>query len=162
MGEWDQVPEVIVPMGTAGYIGWTILGLLGLALLVVSALAYERAQRLALIPAGIGTVMYSYPAFYYLRTVEAAKTPANLGMWAGLLGVGLLASIAAHFIKEAYGVYASGSSAIPFTGVLLGTGAAGVLDYLNERLAHIPLSWAGAFALLVLGVLGVFVLSDRR
>lgn len=162
MDDWNQVPEAVVPMGAAGYIGWTLLGLFGLAALIIAALAYERIRELALIPAGIGTIAYGYAAFPYLRSVEAGKTPANLGMWAGLLAAGLLASIAAHYLKELYSVYASGSSAIPFAGVLLGTGAAGALDYINERLADIPLSWAGAFALLVLAIAGGFVLANRR
>ena len=165
MGEWDQVPEVVVHMGVGGYIGWTLLGLLALAVLVIAATAWQAIGGLALIPAGIGTFLYFGSAFHYLRTVEMGWHLPNLAVWAGLLAAGLLASIVAHLIKEQYniGYGESGSSVVPFAGGAVGTIAASLLDYLNERLAQIPLSWAGVLGLVVLAVLGALVLlSDRR
>lgn len=163
MGDWDQVPDVIAPMGVGGYIGWTLLGILALAVLVIAAAAWEAIGGIALIPAGIGALMYAGSAFHYLRTVEMGWHLPNLAVWAGLLAAGLLASGAAHLVKQQYGIFASGSSALPFAGVFVGTAAAAMLDALNERLAHIPLSWAGAAGLVAVAVLGVIVLvSDRR
>lgn len=163
MGDWNQVPELVEPMGAGGYIGWTLCGILALAVLVGAAMAWEGIGGGALIPAGIGTLMYAGTAFHYLRTVEMGWHPPNLAVWAGLLAAGLLASVAAHFVKQQYGIYASGSSALPFAGVFVGTAAAAGLDALNERLAHIPLSWAGAAGLVALVGLGIIVLtSDRR
>lgn len=155
MSEWDQVPDLIVPMGTAGYIGWGIVAMLGYALLIAAAVLYDRLAIVALIVAVLGTIPLGMGAFHYLRTVEMGWNWPNVGVWAGLIAGGVLSTVLAYLItREAYS-YAPLSPALPLGGVVVAGFFAGALDGFHERLANFPISPQGFFGLVVLGVVAV-------
>lgn len=154
-----EVPDIIVPLGVGGYIGFTFLGLVGLAFLAFAAMVLPIHTGGGLVIAGIGTLMFMYAAFAYLRTVEMGWHWPNVAVWVGLLLSGVAASVAVALIDNARGYYAASATWIPFSGVVVGSGIAGLFDAANEILGGIPLSWGGLFVLVAIGV--AFVLSRR-
>lgn len=156
----SEVPDITVPLSAGGYIGFTLLGLLGLAILIFGALNFAVHGGLGLAIAGLGTIVFMYAAFSYLRTTEMGWHWPNVLVWAGLLASGLLATIATHYIEEARGSSTGLSAFVPVAGVGLATIIAALFDALNEFLGGVPLTW-GAAILIVVAV-AAFVFSKAR
>lgn len=154
-----EVPDITVPLGVGGYIGFTLLGLAALAVLIFASMVIPIHGGGGLIAAGIGTLMFMYAAFAYLRTVEMGWHWPNVAVWAGLLLSGVAASLASSFIDSARGAYAGLAAWTPFGGVAVGSIIAGLFDAANEILGGIPLSWGGLLVLIAIGI--AFVTSRR-
>lgn len=155
MTEWDQVPDLIVPMSTAGYIGWGLVALLGYALLIAASVFFEWSGVLALIVAALGVIPLGMGAFHYLRTVESGWNWPSVGVWAGIIGLGVLSSAIAFLIERQVHYYGSFSPALPLGGVVVAGFFAAALDGFHERLANMPISPQGFFGLLALGALAI-------
>lgn len=154
-----EAPDIIVPLGVGGYIGFTLLGLAALAVLIFASMVIPIHGSRGLIAAGIGTLMFMYAAFAYLRTVEMGWQWPNTAVWAGLLLSGVAASLASSFIDSVRGASAGLAAWTPFGGVAVGSIIAGLFDAANEILGGIPLSWGGLLVLVAIGL--AFVLSRR-
>lgn len=151
-----EVPDITVPLSTGGYIGYTLLGVLALSILIAGALTFPAANGLGLLISGIGAVTFMYAAFPYLRTVEMGWHWPNVLVWVGLLGSGVLATIATHYIDNARGGYIGAATFFPLLGTAAGAVIAIIFDALNEILGGIPLSWGAAIVLVLVAVAFVF------
>jgi hypothetical protein len=155
VSEWDQVPDLIVPMGTAGYIGWGIVALLGYALLIAAAVLYDRLAIVALIVAVLGTIPLGMGAFHYLRTVEMGWNWPNVGVWAGLIA-GECSAPSSPTSSPVRRTRTRRSAPHSLSGGVVVAGFfAGALDGFHERLANFPISPQGFFGLVVLGVVAL-------
>lgn len=155
----SEAPDITVPLSIGGYIGFTLLGLVALAVLIFASLVIPVHGSAGLMVAGLGALMFMYTAFAYLRTVEMGWHWPNVAVWAGLLASGIMATLAANFIATGRGGYAGAEAWVPIGGVAVGSGLAGLFDALNEFLGGIPLSWGAAGLLVALAF--AFVLSRR-
>lgn len=155
-----EVPDITVPLSTGGYIGYTLLGILALAILIVGALTFPASTGFGLLISGVGAVTFIYAAFPYLRTVEMGWHWPNVLVWVGLLGSGVLATIATHYIDNARGGYIGAATFFPLLGAGAGAVVAGIFDALNEVLGGIPLSWGAAIVLVL--VVTAFVFEKAR
>lgn len=155
----SEVPDITVPLSVGGYIGFTLLGLLALVVLILATLVIPHHSGGGFVIAGIGTAVFMYPAFAYLRTVEMGWHLPNVGVWAGLLASGVVATVVANYIDGRLGSVAGASVGIPFAGVFIGTVIAGVFDALNEILGGIPLTWG---AVILMALVAVVFVMDRR
>lgn len=151
-------------MSLGAYIGYTLLGLAALAILVFASLVVPASRQAGLVIAGVGALMYMITAFQYFRAVEMGWHLPNVITWACLIAPGILATVAARLINrhgnDSENRYTGRESWLPFTAVAFGTAIAGALDFVSERLAEIPLSWAAAIMILIVCV--AYLNSERR
>lgn len=155
----SEAPDITVPLSVGGYIGFTLLGLVALAVLIFASLVIPVHGSGGLVVAGLGSLLFMYAAFAYLRTVEMGWHWPNVAVWAGLLASGVAATFAVNFIATGRGGYAGVAAWVPIGGVAVGSVIAGLFDALNEFLGGIPLSWGAAGLLVALAF--AFVLSRR-
>lgn len=164
MDDLFTVPQAVEPLTAWGYVGYGLLAVVALAILVGAAVAHTELPPAGLALTAVGGGALFPAAFRFLRAVPFGWNLPNLLVCGGLLVAGVVATIIARRLIEArhYG-YDTESSFLPLGGVVIAAIAAGVLDWLNERLAAIPMSWGMIGVLIVLALL--FVLSqagDRR
>lgn len=155
----SEAPDITVPLSVGGYIRFTLLGLVALAVLIFASLVIPVHGSGGLVVAGLGSLLFMYAAFAYLRTVEMGWHWPNVAVWAGLLASGVAATFTVNFIATARGGYAGVAAWVPIGGVAVGSVIAGLFDALNEFLGGIPLSWGAAGLLVALAF--AFVLSRR-
>lgn len=151
-----EVPDITVSLSVGGYIGYALLGVLGLALLIVGALTFPLTNGVGLLVSGVGALTFMYAAFAYLRTVEMGTNWPNLAMWAALLCSGVLATFATNYIDNARGGNIGAAVFFPVLGAGAGAVIAGVFDALNEILGGIPLTWGAALVIVVVAAAYVF------
>lgn len=150
-------PEIVVPLGPWGTVGFTVLLVLAAAVTVAPAVVgrYDFAvpHLVVTIMGGIGLLMVE---LRFCRAIGPENQAGEITFWlTALLAPVVLAAILG--IRDC--VSLTGGAAIAITGAVAAFGA-GAVDSLLERLSLIPLSVLGAAALVALVVL--WTLSARR
>ncbi|MGO1978142.1 hypothetical protein [Brachybacterium tyrofermentans] len=150
-------PETVVPLGTWGTVGFSVLLVLAAAITVAPALVgrwnFTVPHLVVTIAGGIGLLLVE---LRFCRAIGPENQVGSLVFWLAALLVPLAVAVTLGLLDQAS---LAGGAAVALTGIVAASGA-GAVDSLLERLSLIPLSVLGAAALVALVVL--WVISPRR
>lgn len=150
-------PETVVPLGTWGTIGFTVLIVLTAAITVAPAVLgrwdFTVPHLVVTIAGGIGLLLVE---LRFCRAIGPENQTGILIFWLVALIVPVVVAVILGLRDR---LSLAGGVAIALTGIVAAFGA-GAADSLLERLSVIPLSVLGAGALVALVIL--WVISPRR